>query len=177
MTNHASHLIQTANKMQFWEWKIRTEFYIFVSLKVQLCNQHKDLQKLEKTAILQVVYWCINMLYLMTVINFRKITMLRCYCMQMRYETGKKICVYDRVCATCPPLTLTFLSFRLVYICLQKLVYFSFMYDTLRVSRVPLLHALANAPTLSDYFAVASSHSMWHEASHEISSNPPQIIL
>lgn len=177
MTNHASHLIQTANKMQFWEWKIRTEFYIFVSLKVQLCNQHKDLQKWEKTAILQVVYWCINMLYLMTVINFRKITMLRCYCMQMRYETGKKICVYDRVCATCPPLPLTFVSFRLVYICLQKLVYFSFMYDTLRVPRVPLLHALANAPTLSDYFAVASSHSMWHEASHEISSNSPKIIL
>lgn len=68
------------------------------------------------------------------------------------------VCVLSAPYAPSPHLT--FVSFRLVYICLQKLVYFSFMYDTLRVSRVPLLHALANAPTLSDYFAVASSHSM-----------------
>lgn len=33
------------------------------------------------------------------------------------------------------------------------------------------VHTLANAPTLSDYFAADSTHSMWYKGSHEIRSN------
>lgn len=77
------------------------------------------------------------------------------------------LCLLDH--HTCPPPTLV--PFHLVYICLLKLVYFSFVYDTARVSGVPPCRALANAPTLSDYFATDSIHLMRYEGSHEISSN------
>lgn len=73
---------------------------------------------------------------------------------------------------TCPPPTL---PFHLVYICLLKLVYLSFVYDTAKVSGGPPWRAPANAPTLSLYFPTDSARSAWFKDSHEIRSNSPKL--
>lgn len=65
--------------------------------------------------------------------------------------------------------------FHLVYICLPKLVYLSFVCDMARVSGGPPWRALANAPTLSYYFSADSTHSVRFKDSHEIRSNSKKL--
>ncbi len=71
----------------------------------------------------------------------------------------------------CPPPTRTLVPFHLVYICLLKLVCFTSVYNTARVSWGPPRRAQANAAALSDYFAGDSTYLMWYKGSREIGSN------
>lgn len=90
------------------------------------------------------------------------------YCHLCQWDVYFSLLVHH----TCPPPAL---PFHLVYICLLKLVYLSFVRDMAKVSGGPPWRALANAPTLSHYFSADSTHSVRFKDSHEITSNSKKL--